>query len=364
MPSKSKLNTSDKESDVLEKKHKNKRKDDRKATKRKDTVTKRSTISTSKQPSSPVLSPTLNTNQVEDAYVKVLKELDGSSRKKHPLSNDDIHALSKLLSAGELYKICLIKILINNKAANSHGMNESQFFKKIFDIDKSVLSRIKNCIRVLSKLFGDDYSTYPLVSRDTLLTLYKISKLSKKAEYELDLMEIWNEALSISEANNRKKVFSRDVQEAALDILPSKVFDQIDMSNIKIEKIDITERDEDEEVPLITINLDLDRNSFCLDDAKEQVIKCTSMQSMNKALHDVYQASDDYLAKLDESDPLNPYNKLLAEQEEEFEELFKRYKRDQEELIMDVATYLEDLQKLYDIIADNVKSLKRQFLKP
>jgi len=353
-----------KETDVVTKKRIKGRKKNRNVTKRKNTGTKSGSKlapSSTKQPDAIVLPPKLNTNQVDEAYAKALEELDGLSRKQNPLSNDDIQALSKLLSAGDLYKICLIKILISNKVANRHGMSESQFFKEMFDIDKSVLSRIKSCIRVLNELFGDDYTKYPMVSRDTLLTLYKVLKLSEKAAYDLDLMEIWDNALAISAANNQKKVFSRDVQEAALDILPSEIFDQIDMSKIQIEK---TEESEDEEIPLIMINLELDRKDFCFENAKKQVLECTSMQSMSNTLKDVTQALEDYDSKLDETNPLNPYNKLITEQEEEFEELFKKHKRELNELDMDLSAYLEGLEKLHSIITKQVKSSKRHFLKP
>lgn len=339
---------------------------ERKATKHKNKETKRESksISLAKQPERQVITSVIDTDRVAEAYVKALEEIDGLSKEKHPLSDDDIQALSKHLSAGDLYKICLVKILIGNKVAKKRGMSESQFFKEKFDIDKSVLSRVKNCIRVLSKLFGDDYSKYPIVSRDTLLTLYKIMKLSEKADYDVDLKEVWVEALSISEADDRKKVFSRDVKEAALDILPSEIFDQIVMSKTQIEEMNKMEGAEGEEVSLITINLVLDQNNFCYEDTKEQVMECTSMQSMNNALEDVAQALDDYGAKLDDANPLNPYHKLLTGQEEEFEELFKKHKRELDELEMDIVSYLEGLEKLHGLIANKVKSSKEQFLKP
>ncbi|WP_421133279.1 hypothetical protein [Alteromonas sp. A079] len=352
-----------KANDVAKQTHTKKRKGDRKATKRKDKASKDCTMATSpaaRQLDSIVLPPKLDTNVVDEAYVKVLEEFDGLSKNKHKLSNDDIQSLSKLLSAGDLYKICLLKILISNKVANSYGMSESQFFKKMFDIDKSVLSRIKNCIRVLIELYGDDYSKYPIVSRDTLLTLYKIMKLSRKADYHVDLKEVWDEAISISKADDRKKVFSRDVKEAALDILPSEIFDQIDMTKIQTEKND----EEDEETPLVTINLELDINHFSFEDAKEQVRNCNSMRSMSNTLKDVVQALDNYGAKLDDANPLNPYDKLITEQEEEFEELFKKHKRELDELEIDIVAYLEGLEKLHSLIAKKVKSSKEQFLKP
>lgn len=359
-----KSKTSVKANDVAKQTHTKKRKGDRKATKRKGKASKDCTMVTSpaaRQLDSIVLPPKLDTNLVDEAYVKVLEEFDGLSKNKHKLNSDDIQSLSKLLSVGDLYKICLLKILISNKVANSHGMSESQFFKEMFDIDKSVLSRIKKCICVLSELFGDDYSKYPIVSRDTLLTLHKIMKLSEEADYDVDLKEVWDEALSISEADDRKKVFARDVKEAALDILPSEIFDQIDMSKIQIEKNDA---EEDEDPPLVTINLELDINSFSFEDAKEQVRNCNSMQSMNNTLKDVAQAFDNYDAKLDDANPLNPCNKLIAEQNEEFEELIKKHKRELDDLEMDIGTYLEGLVKLHDLIAKKVKSSKEQFLKP
>lgn len=362
-----KSKTSVKENDVAKQTHTKKRKGDRNATKRKNKASKDCTMATSpaaRQLDSIVLPPKLDTNVVDEAYVKVLEEFDGLSKKKHKLSNDDIQSLSKLLSAGDLYKICLLKILISNKVANSHGMSESQFFKEMFDIDKSVLSRIKNCIRVLSELFGDDYSNYPIVSRDTLLTLYKVMKLSEKADYDVDLKEVWDEALSISEADDRKKVFSRDVQDAALDILPSEIFDEIDMSKIQIEKTDKNDEEEDKETSLVKIDVELDINSFSFEDAKEQVTNCTSMQSMSNTLKDVIQALDDYGAKLDDANPLNPYSKLITEQEEEFEELFKKHKSELDELEIDIVAYLEGLEKLHSLIAKKVKSSKKQFLKP
>jgi|GEM_PF-2375954 len=362
-----KLKTSVKENDLVKKTNTKKRKGDRKATKRKGKASKGCTMAISpsaREPDSIVLPPKLDTNVVDEAYVKVLEEFDGLSKKKHKLSSDDIQSLSKLLSVGDLYKICLLKILISNKVANSHGMSESQFFKEMFDIDKSVLSRIKKCICVLSELFGDGYSKYPIVSRDTLLTLHKIMKLSEKADYDVDLKEVWDEALSISEADDRKKVFARDVKEAALDILPSEIFDQIDMSKIQIEKTDKNDEEEDEETQLVTINLELDINSFRFEEAKEQVRNCNSMQSMSNTLKDVAQALDDYGAKLDDANPLNPFNKLQTEQGEEFEELFKKHKSELDELEMDIVAYLEGLEKLHSLIAKKVKSSKEQFLKP
>lgn len=361
---KSKSKRSLKQSDAISEKSVKQSKGERKATKQRNKETKTEQpklTSLAKQSESSLVPPKLDANRVAEAYVKVLTELDGLSKEKDPLSDDDIQALSKLLSAGELYKICLVKILISNAVAKKHGMSESQFFKEEFDIEKSVLSKIKNCIRVLSELFGDDYSKYPVVSRDTLLTLYKIMKLSKKADYHVDIKEVWDEAISISKADDRKKVFSRDVKEAALDILPSEIFDQIDMTKIQTEKND---EEEDEETPLVTINLELDINHFSFEDAKEQVRNCTSMRSMSNTLKDVVQALDDYGAKLDDANPLNPYDKLITEQEEEFEELFKKHKRELDELEMDIVTYLEGLEKLHSLIATKVKSSKEQFLKP
>ena len=88
------------------------------------------------------------------------------------------------------------------------------------------------------------------------------------------------------------------------------------------------------------------------------------MQSMSNTLKDVVQALDDYGAKLDDANPLNPFNKLITEQGEEFEELFKKHKRELDELEMDIVAYLEGLEKLHCLIAKKVKSSKEQFLKP
>ena len=153
----SKSRTSTKENNLVSKKRTERLREGKQSTqrKRKSANKKKKNLS--------ILPPKLNSKNVDKAHTQSLDELNALSKLNGTLTDEDIQEISKLLSAGDQFKICLIKVLIDNKVAKKHGMSESQFFGKTLQIEKSVLSRIKQCIRILRTLFGDDYTTLSLI---------------------------------------------------------------------------------------------------------------------------------------------------------------------------------------------------------
>ena len=341
----SKSRTSTKENNLVSKKRTERLREGKQSTqrKRKSANKKKKNLS--------ILPPKLNSKNVDKAHTQSLDELNALSKLNGTLTDEDIQEISKLLSAGDQFKICLIKVLIDNKVAKKHGMSESQFFGKTLQIEKSVLSRIKQCIRILRTLFGDDYTTYPTVSRDTLLTLSKILKLSEKTNIEVDIREIWEDAKEISEKNGNKRVVAKDIRSVALSKLPEEIFDQKISEENKSELDNYLESSESE-INLLTISLELDVDDFCYEEANKQVKQCNCMQSLRHNLVNINQEIESYDTKLDDDNSLSPFHRLLVKQDEEFEDLFKEHQQEFDELVDGVFTHLDGLEKLQSNITE------------
>ena len=113
----SKSRTSTKENNLVSKKRTERLREGKQSTqrKRKSANKKKKNLS--------ILPPKLNSKNVDKAHTQSLDELNALSKLNGTLTDEDIQEISKLLSAGDQFKICLIKVLIDNKVAKKHGMS-------------------------------------------------------------------------------------------------------------------------------------------------------------------------------------------------------------------------------------------------
>lgn len=314
--------------------------------------------------SAEILPPELDTKPVQEEFDKMCNKLNELSKENGRLSTIDIENAATILQANEHCQLRVVMILIDNKVPEQFCMKEAEFFKTQLGIEKSKLSRIKSCNRVLKTLFGTEYGTFPKVSNDALLVLHKIDKVSKKEQFNVDIKEIWTDAESISKRHGHKGVLTKDVREAAINILPAEVYDTIALKDART-----SSKKTEPEVKLkqvVPLHLELGQTEYVLDlnDSKERVNQCKSIQSLAKAHEKVQGALDEFFDKMGSDESLNPLIMQNLNHSKELQELGERHQQELQELNDNLENYESGLRALEKFLEETIDARKRQRIKP